>query len=89
LCKPYKPITPTRNGRNAPACNIGKYLTKQITEFIHLPDSFNVKNTDSLIKAGNNVEVDKNTYIPSSDMCTNIPPTELHDIENALKTVIL
>jgi hypothetical protein len=22
-------------------------------------------------------------------MCTNIPPTELHDIENALKTVIL
>jgi hypothetical protein len=51
LHKPDNPVRPTINWRNAPAYNMAKHLNKLITESTRLPNSFNVYNTNSLIKA--------------------------------------
>jgi hypothetical protein len=48
--KPDKPIRAVVNWRNAPAYRLSKLFTEKVSHLAPLPDSFNIKNTQDLLK---------------------------------------
>jgi hypothetical protein len=76
LHKPNNPIRPIIDWCNAPDYNLTKHLAKLLNEVIQLPNSFNIRNTNTLIEDLQHIETDKNTRLCSFDitnMYTNIP----------------
>ena len=48
--KPDQPIRPVVNWRNAPAYKLSKLFTGKVSQLAPLPHSFNIKNTQGLLK---------------------------------------
>jgi len=50
IYKPVQPIRPVVNWHNAPAYRLYKLFMEKVSQIAPLPDSFNIKNTDDLLK---------------------------------------
>lgn len=76
LHMPNYPIRPRENWCNAPAYKLAKYIVWTLNHTIHLPNTFNIKNSVSLIDDLNNITIDKTVKLCSFDienMYTSIP----------------
>jgi hypothetical protein len=85
--KPNSPIRPIVNWKQAPAYKTAKLLTKKLSQYIPLLNTFNVKNSAHLIQDLTDIPYDSNLQFVSFDitnMYTNIPTDELINIINSL-----
>jgi hypothetical protein len=83
LHKPNNPIRPIINWHNTPAYNLAKHIVKLLNENIQLPNSFNIRNMNTLIEDLEHTQIDETTSPCSFDitnMYTNIPQDELPQI---------
>ena len=81
--KNNNPIRPIINLTNAPAYKLARKITKDLQKHIHLPNSFDVKNTVQLTHDITDIPYDSNIKLASFDitnMYTNIPTNELANI---------
>jgi hypothetical protein len=88
--KPNAPIRPIVNWMQAPTYKIAKLLIKKLTQYIPLPNTFNVKNSVHLIHDLAEIPFDPNIQFASfdiTDMYTNIPLDDLINIIESLCTV--
>jgi hypothetical protein len=74
--KPDQPIRPEVNWRNAPAYKLSKLFTKKVNQLALLPHSFNIKNTQDLLKDPESTPILPHYNLASIDVTnlyTNIP----------------
>jgi hypothetical protein len=77
--KPYQPICPVLNWRNAPAYKIAKTFTQKINEISPLSYPFNIKNSTQLIQNLKEIPVQPSYAFASLDIqnvYSNIPITD-------------
>lgn len=70
------PIRPIVNYRSAPAYRIKKHLIQILKSHLIIENTYNIKNTKSLIELLKHVKISNNTKLISldiSDMYTNVP----------------
>jgi hypothetical protein len=61
LHKEGKPIRPIVNWKNSPGYKIATYLAKQLKNTIHLPNVFNIQNSEKLIHNLKETNIQTNT----------------------------
>jgi hypothetical protein len=89
--KPNAPIRPIVNGKQAPTYKIAKLLVKKLSQYIPLPNTFNVKNTAHLIQDLAEITYDPDIQFASfgiTNMYTNIPLDDLISIISNLCTTL-
>jgi hypothetical protein len=90
--KPQKqntPIRPIINWKNAPAYELAKQMSKILHNHLHLPNTYNVRNSMHLIADLQAIEINKEMRLCSFDienMYTNIPKnSSINIINNTLE----
>jgi hypothetical protein len=81
--KPDQPILPVVNWRNAPAYKLSRLLTDNINHLAPLPHTFNIKNTQELVKDLKDTPMLPHYKFASLDftnLYTNIPVLETRAI---------
>jgi len=74
--KENEPIRPVINNINAPAYNVAKYLNKRIQSLIHLPDTYNIKNSKEIAEELTHIHIDENSRLVTydiKDLFVNLP----------------
>jgi len=81
--KPDKPLRPVVNWRNAPAYRLSTLFTDKINRLVPPPNSFNIKNTQDLLKNVDDTPVLPHYTLASLDITNfyyNIPVKETRTI---------
>jgi hypothetical protein len=68
LHKGGKPIRPRVNWKNSSGYRIATYLARQLKDTIHLPNAFNIQNSEKLIHNLKETNIQTNTKICSFDI---------------------
>ena len=88
LHKTDQPIRPVVNWRNAPAYKLARHFSSLITRHAPLPNTFNIKNTSSLIQELQQTPISPTATFASLDvtnMYSNIPVSQTkHILDNIL-----
>jgi hypothetical protein len=85
LHKPNTPIRPIINWKNAPAYELAKQLTRTLHNYLKLPYTYNVCNSNHLMAELKTIELNSVMRICSFDienMYTNIPRRDIINIIN-------
>jgi hypothetical protein len=87
--KQNNPIRPIVNWQEATAYKLSKHLTRTLTQHLHLPDSFSVKNSITLMNELNSLKTNHQTKLCSFDikkMYANTPRSEFLTIIKQILT---
>jgi hypothetical protein len=82
---PNTPIRPIINWKNEPACELAKQLTETLHNYLKLPYTYNVCNSNHLMTELKTIELDSNIRMCSFDIentYTNIPRNDIINIIN-------
>jgi hypothetical protein len=85
LHKPNAPIRPIINWKNAPAYELAKQLTKTLQNYLNLPYTYNVPNSNQLMTELKTTELNSNIKMSSFDienLYTNIQRKHIINITN-------
>jgi hypothetical protein len=85
LHEPNTPIRPIINWKNAPACELAKQLAKTLHNYLNLPYTYNVRNSNHIMVDLKTTELNNDTRICSfhiENMYTNIPRKDIINIIN-------